>query len=226
MKRTLILVLAADNGYSHIVEGIRETWGRTLPEGARVLYYYGRREGHPRPQPGRVLRLGDTLICDVRDSLDTVLAKTLMAFEHVLATEEFDYVFRCCCGSYVDTRALVNFVQDKPTEKFYCGVPREHWGYPYAAGSGYFLSKDLVRLIVAQKDAIEEFKFPGHIDDVAVGRVLQQTGVAIYPGAVVLENTSAVREGCYHYHFRATLRYMHDLHANVARLYLSDGSAG
>lgn len=225
MKRVLILVLSADPGYAHMVQAIRDTWGRNTAAGTRLLYYYGRRNGYPAPDTGKVLRQDDTMICDVQESLQSVLRKTLMAYAEVLANEEFDYIFRCCCGSYVDTSQLIRFIEDKPLERFYCGAPLSHDGYPYASGAGYFLSRDLVRLIVEQQDEIHRFKFPGHIDDVAVGRLMHQSGVPIHPGAVKAENETSIRPGCYHYHIRAMPRYMYELHESASR-YSKDALRG
>lgn len=217
MTKVAVLVLAADGNYRPLVDAIRETWGIRSNDRFKVIYYYGIREGFPAPEPGRTAMAGDVMICGCKESIGTVLTKTLMAYERALSDLEFDYTFRCCCGSYVDPDVLMTFLEDKPKSGFYCGIMG---GRPpgFASGSGYFLSRDLVERVVSEKDKILSYGYPGRMDDVAIGKFMGEIGVRIDRRARRQNRPSEASAGTYHYHFglKGGAERMREIHREIA----------
>lgn len=201
-KKVLVMVLAADiAGYDALVKAIQSTWGRYRSDYFKIIYYYGYRNGHPKPEPGKVLQIGDDIICGCEEGVHEICQKTLMAYEYVYSKFEFDYTFRCCCGSYVVRDELMKFIEDKPAEGFYCGARGGSDDVPFASGSGYFLSRDLVGEVVRNKERILKYPYPGYHDDVAIGKFMQEIGVVIDPTAR-REDSSNIVPDQYHYHVR------------------------
>ena len=215
MKKVLIMVLAADiGGYDKLVQAIRETWGKCV--NPKIIYYYGHRQGHALPPSKGVLQEEDSLICDCEESLEYISYKTALAYKYVSQNFDFDYTFRCCCGSYVVPHELLKFVDDKPRESFYCGVVGDP-GTPrqFASGSGYFLSRDLVKLVAENTDEYLRIStqnyLPGNFDDVSMGMFMFTHGVKVSNG-IRADDTIDIRPGCYHYHFRHNVDYMYAIH--------------
>jgi hypothetical protein len=220
--QVVIVVLGADGKYAELIKTIRETWGKAgLCE---VLYCYGYRAAGPRPEFNEVLEIDDNLLCGCSENLDNIGIKNVLSLEHILNTRNPDYVFRCCCGSYIHQKGLLSFIMDKPKEKFYCGVKAHTQGTDFASGSGYFLSKDLIRFAVDHK---EELMAAKEIDDVALGRFMSKYGFQVYPGArrididgddqlSRLDNVDLSSE--YHYHFRHRTGVMREIHKRITSL--------
>jgi hypothetical protein len=164
--RILVLVLGARVvPYPTLMRAIRRTWASVEVPEIETLFYYG----------GPALRFdGRNLALPVADDLPSVGLKTLACFKHVLADLQFDLVFRTNCSSYVDLPNLRDFALDHARDRgFYCGVVRAHDSVSFASGSGYFLSRDLVELVVERQEAWDHTV----LDDVALGRLLARSGV-------------------------------------------------
>ena len=214
--RVLVLVLSADAGvYEQMTEVIRATWGRGTRDDFRVIYYYGRRPHGPHPPQGGVVQEGDVMVADIPAGMYSILPETLMVYDHVRRTlPGYDYLYRCCAGSYLVRDELLSWVRDKLRERFYAGV---HGAYGestwhFASGSGYFLSRDLVDLIVDHAGQILSYYPADHyMDDVAVGRFLAEQGVN--PADAPRVDDSIVPQiGQYHYHLGAHPERMLALH--------------
>jgi hypothetical protein len=181
--RLLVLVLACRAApYPEMVETIKRTWAAAPPEGVEVLFYYG----------GDELRVSGTdVYLPVEDDLAHVGHKTIAAFEYALSHCEFDLVFRANCATYVDLPNLQRFarVHAKPAG-FYAGKGGSHDSINFAAGSGYFLSRDLVELVVRERASWDH----GHLDDVALGKLLHEHGVErVFAPRAVVDSRRAAR---------------------------------
>ena len=214
--RVVILVLAADvAGYDKLVQSIKDTWGMRAYPGVKILYYYGYRDRGPRPPENSVIRVGDDLICASDETVANINVKTRLSFSYIYANFSFDYMFRCCAGSYVVVPNLLKFLDHKPTTQFYCGVVGRHpanaaTAILFASGSGYFLSRDLVRLLIEYPPS-----FTCHYaDDVAVGMFLESKGIPIVPGCRQ-DDTSHLDKEQYHYHFGHNAAAMYDVHRRL-----------
>ena len=168
--RTLVLVLGCRAApYPRLIETIEETWASVEVETVAVLFYYGGDESGVR---------GRSLYLPVPDDLAHVGEKTIAAFDHVLEHRDFDLVFRTNCSSYVDLPNLREFVRARGrAERFYCGHLGTHDAVGFASGSGYFLSRDLVRIAVEQQTAWDH----SLVDDVALGALLARRGIRPEP---------------------------------------------
>src|SRR5262249_19789486 len=109
----------------------------------------------------------------VPDDLASVGLKTAAAFDHVLATRDFDVLFRTNSSSYVHLPRLRRVAAAAPAERFYAGSPIWHREERYASAPGYFPARALVELVV---EAVGEWEHEVP-DDVAVGRLVLAHGV-------------------------------------------------
>jgi len=175
---------------------IKLTWASRRVDDVSTLFYRG---GDETVDEGHGL-----LVVRARDGLEHVGEKTLAAFEHVLETRPFDVVFRTNCSSYVDLVNLRRFVSERPAGSFYAGVVGEHGGSTFASGSGYFLSRDLVELAVAQRDRWDHTL----LDDVALGLLLARNGFTPTPAPRVDYRTPSevVHVDTQQFHFRCRTR--------------------
>jgi hypothetical protein len=163
--RTLVLVLGTRvRPYPMLVRAAEATWASVAVPDVDVLFYFG--GGGPR-RAGRHLKL------PVPDDFAHIGEKTIACFEHVLEKYEFDLIFRTNCSSYVDLTNLSRYVVERARPHgFYAGTPSTHDGVAFASGSGYFLSRDLVELVVRERAAWNH----ALLDDVALGHLLSPAG--------------------------------------------------
>ena len=163
--RTLVLVLGTRLGpYPMLMRAAEATWASVEVPEVDVLFYLGGRG--PR-EAGRYLTL------PVDDDFAHIAEKTVACFEYALENHEFDVVFRTNCSSYVDLPNLSRYVAEHAQARgFYAGRLTPHDGVAFASGSGYFLSRDLVELVVRERDAWDNTL----LDDVALGVLLSRAG--------------------------------------------------
>jgi len=220
--KIIILVLSADSGaYKNLSKNSKKTWASKLVDGVQIFFYYGYRKGYPRPDKGKVIVDGNDLICGNPEGIHTIGYKTISSFKHLLDNYEFDYVFRCCAGSYIDQDNLKSFLEDKPRKGFYCGAKGEVGGIRYASGSGYFLSKDLVKHVVDNRGRWNHKL----IDDIALGAMMKNVAQIDdrakrihMPDSKSEKRLEEIKSGKiditgqYHYHFRAIPKMMLKMH--------------
>ena len=83
--------------------------------------------------------------------------------------------FRINAGSFVDYENLLKFIENKPINNFYSGIIAQYEDIKYVSGSGYFLSKDLVQLIIDNEEKISYIC----IDDMAIGKLLGELNIPL-----------------------------------------------
>ncbi len=152
--------------YLPIENAAKETWVKDPPENIKTIFMYGGSEKIYWDNQ-------DSFYTDRKESLDTCLYKTICAYETFIESN-FDYIFRSNCTGYFDLNLILKFLEDKPSENFYCGCLGVLNGIDFASGSGYFLSKDLVKKIVEKKSLLYSYQFPGYHDDVSIGKFITQ----------------------------------------------------
>ncbi len=161
------LVLGSKNDhYLSIEEAAKQTWVKDSPEHIKTIFMYGGSEKIYWDNQ-------DSFYVDRKESLDICLYKTICAYETFLESD-FDYIFRSNCTGYFDLNLISKFLEDKPSENFYCGCIGVLNGINFASGSGYFLSKDIVKKIVKNKSLLYSYQLPGYYDDVTVGKFITQ----------------------------------------------------
>ena len=221
-------LVKVEEDYTELVKACRETCYSETVEGVEVYYIYGHRKGVYIPKNSYKLE-GDCFYNDSPEGRENCLAKTLGFFEYCLKNKEFDYIFRANCGSYIDQKILKEFSEKLPKEKLYCGRWGEEKGIPYCSGTGYFLSRDLVEMIVGikkiyDKKEISPFYIMG-VDDLSIGSIMYENGIDRTGGAyredVVLDEIVRddffINENCYHYYFKHTIepKCFYELHKKI-----------
>ena len=172
MKKILIIVLSYNDNaiYSKFYKAQKETWGSVNVNNVETYYLFGNQH--------RNEIIGNEILTNIKEpNLNNCGYKTIEAFE-LVKDFDFDYIFRTNSSSYVDKQLLLNYSLDKPTNNYYSAVIGNFEGVLFASGSGYFISKDLVNLVLENRD-----KWDHHFgyDDTALGRLLNAFGVKPQP---------------------------------------------
>ena len=209
-------------GYDDLIESVRNTWGTTAPDNVDIYYNYGLIPNYDKNPPiGETVLLGDNIICGIEETYDNMVPKVLDCFDFI-SKQNYDYVFRCCCGSYIHIDNLLKFLKNKPSTNFYCGVKTKHGSIPFASGSGFFFSNDLLKIISKNKQDILNKRIS--LDDVTIGKYFHSIGIPIYSGATRTDvgdlpstreqilDIECLNRNEYHYHMRHNLRGMQHLH--------------
>jgi len=180
-KKLVILVMSSTTipEYVDLEKSIKNTWYNSKNEDVEIIFYKDNQNLSPKyTYP---VFDGCDLVLPIDDGFYTLNQKTLMAFDWVCQNYEFDYIFRTNLGSFIDVDNIISFLSDKPKEKFYCGVfghDNTYFGQPvlFVSGSGYFLSRDIVLLVLKNLQ-----NWPWRVvDDVALGYVIvKQLGIDI-----------------------------------------------
>jgi hypothetical protein len=161
MKILIIVLSHKDNGiYSDFYESQKKTWDSINVEGVETYYLFG---NHNCDEI-----VGNEILVDVvENNFNNCGHKTLKSF--ILTKDvEYDYIFRTNSSSYVDKNLLLEYIKDKPLENYYSGVIGNHNGIKFSSGCGYFISRNLVQLLIDNSDRWNH----NHIDDVLVGELL------------------------------------------------------
>ena len=154
--------------YQQAKEICRRTWLKKLDPDVFSFFY----EGDYVEENLSI----DTLELKTADALNSSLFKTLDCFKYCLANFDFDYIYRSCLSTYINLPALKNFAETLPSSNFYGGFVGRHHVSDFAAGYGYWISKDLVKLLVAlYEEKIIDKQLV--MDDVDVGFHLRERGV-------------------------------------------------
>jgi len=205
MHKILHLVLAANTEhYKKIERAANETWNLNKPDNVTTVFLYGGSQTTFFDGSG-------SFFVNKKEGLDICLYKTLCAFEFFLQND-FDYIFRSNITGYFDYQVINEFIRSKATSKFYCGIKGKHRGIPFASGSGFFLSRDLVENIVQNKTTLHSYQsnLPDGTDDVAIGKYLiQDLKIDVAPLARRLDLTPDQINASLdmtHYHYRVVTR--------------------
>lgn len=204
--------------HGEMASEVKETWGSSVADGFDVVYYWGARAYGTVPPLGEAVIEGRDLLLGVEGSVYSILAKTLMAYRHLINKKDFDYIFRCCTGCYVIPSMLVDFAYGKTRDRLWCGVTDwKSFPYPFVSGAGMLLSRDVVGLIVENEERLLSSPHPGFMDDVSIGWLMHSLGIKPDPSAPRADNTDVPVDGCHHYHFGPSPSTMRALHAKLSR---------
>lgn len=170
--KILIMVLSHKDGgiYDGLVDVIKNTWDNDMVDGFETIYYYSDNN------LDSVKIIDKDIFIPCEDGIDNLGYKVLSTFEFVLNNFEFDYIFKMNCSSYLNKNLLRDLVIDKPRNKFYAGVVGSHGDINFVSGSGTLLSRDLVELILDNKDKWDH----SLIEDVSIGKILTSNNVIPY----------------------------------------------
>lgn len=195
--KTVVLVLGTyHRPYTALIRTIRETWAASQVSGVETIFYYG---GHT------LVRTDDELVVPTPDDSAHIGLKTLAAFEYVLEYVEADLVFRTNCSSYLDLPNLVEYaLANARPSAFYGGVIGWRGDIPFASGSGYFISPDLMELALTHRDRWDH----KCADDAALAMVLSEHGIRPRPAPRQdferVADVAAIDTSLYHFRCRTT----------------------
>jgi hypothetical protein len=174
--KTVVSILASDgHGWTECVQACRDTWANNPPKNTEVFYNYGDAflEKHNMNIPEGSCALGEDIIaCNAPEQYGFLLLKTILAFETLLSLEDFDYIVRPNCGSYIHLGLLNKYLESQPREKFYGGELGEWNGIEYVSGACMIFSRDVAELLVTNKKDLHYDGTGGKMDDVAIGEFL------------------------------------------------------
>jgi hypothetical protein len=182
-KKVLILILASSRqDYKSLENSIKSTWFNLRNEDVEIIFYSDNDSETEKNQNAFIRE--NNLILPCPDGHNYHGIKTVLAFDWILKNYEFDYIYRSNLGAFVYPERIIKFLEDKPKEKFYCGIVGEDTFYfgrniRFASGSGYFMSKDLVQLVSDKKN---DFVYRS-VDDVAMGEFLGRYNIEINKSA-------------------------------------------
>jgi hypothetical protein len=156
----LIQTCLTDSGYKKLYEKQKVTWDSVEVNNVSTLYVIGN---------GNKKEISGHFAIDTSEELyDNQTIKLINAFE-LINNINYNYVFIANASSYVDKKMLYEWMLDKPRKRFYSGVICSNW----ISGAGFFLSKDVVNLIIDNKD---EFG-PIRCGDTLIGKFLSEKGI-------------------------------------------------
>lgn len=170
--KVLVLIIASDNLPIYIqLQNIWKSYMHYNPK--KINAYFIR--GNPSIAENFQIT-SDTLWLKTEESLKTgVTTKTILAFETALSQlPHFDYILRTNLSSFYIFDRVLSFLEKAPKNDFYCGFQNYFSGVHYASGSGFFLSRDLVELIVKNKNYFLDQ--PNEWDDLIIGKFLHSQG--------------------------------------------------
>lgn len=206
--KILILVLSVEQGiYINMQNAIRNTWGSSVPNNMTLKFNYGQKyKGQDK-----IIDEGDSIYINCEDTFTNILFKTLECFKFVLNNYEFDYIFRCCNGSYLNLDKLNEWVDSNSKTNVYNGVNGTCDGISFCSGSGFLISRDLVEKITNVENV--NYNQP---DDVEIGRLVSLVGKKLDDTATRYDidngNFHFTDFNHYHYHFRNYPEFMYNIH--------------
>lgn len=154
-----------DAEYRMLADCIKSTWGKQHCEESKIYYLWA----------NNYQKKDETdFVVDVTEGYGAILPK-LLSFLDYIKDWDFDYVYKVNAGGYVDTKKLIEYLSDKPRNKFYSGIRGDYQGIIFASGSGLCLSKDLVNFAISKKDTFGT----DHYDDVSFGRFMMRNNIEL-----------------------------------------------
>ena len=169
MEKKIVILVQNSNKYpSNLsVPIIRRTYGKNKK--IQLIFFQGNSDVDE-------LIKSDTLKLNVSGDYDFLSEKLLKCFEWVDTNIEYDYILRTTTTTYIDIDNLINFLEDKNTNRYYSStkVPYPPVAEPgearfiFGSGAGLILSRDVVRFVLSNKK-YWDFEM---LDDVALGKLL------------------------------------------------------
>jgi hypothetical protein len=190
-NRIAILVLAcATSPYDRMIAAIRSTWASVRVPDIDVFYVFGRPSGDraelflsrflgekiPLVPDNSIKASGPVLLAGCADHLhqenDCLLRKRLLAFEHLAATGNYDFIYTICATSYINQAELKLYAESLaglsvvtgPT-----GFGQHSPGVPVCSGASMLMSVDIARRFGEDKDEIIEKNQFSWRDDLMLG---------------------------------------------------------
>jgi len=189
MKILILVLTYLDNDiYSLFYEKQNETWNSINVDGVETFFNIN--GGEKKEIKGHFI------INDLPETVPNEGYKIINCFEKTLDWD-YDYIFHTNSSSYVDKKLLYDWLVDKPRTNFYSGLRGHYMGHSFASGSGFAISKDVVKLILENQSKWEH----GYADDATLGILLSNLGIQVYdaPRFDILNMTGNIPNNYFHY---------------------------
>jgi hypothetical protein len=169
LKIAVVIISSKNEPYLSLDDAVRKTWGNVKHPDIEIFYCYG----------GEKLNFisGNDIYTNHDETLSNIGRKILTSFE-MIKDRKFSYLFRTNTSSYIFQDNMINFLKNKPTQNFYCGVVgRYHLdsSIAFCSGAGYFLSRDVFNKILDHSNDWDH----SHLDDVSLGIIMKNLNVPI-----------------------------------------------
>jgi hypothetical protein len=148
-----------------------KTWDSISVNGVETIFYCG------EPLKDNIDRV---IYFPVKESLNSMGEKTILAYEWALKNKQFDYIARVNASTYVNKKELIKYIQTLPDENVFSGleVGASEYNERWMWGPQFILSKDLIQLMVDNKGLWDH----SIMDDVATSYLLNKFNVPYTPG--------------------------------------------
>lgn len=159
--------------FLELEKACQETWLNTNNPVIDYIFYYGSNE---EKLENKELHL------KCKDGLNekkenNIIEKTIKMFEFALNNIDFDFMFRTNLSSYIDLNLFYSLVSKIEPSNCYKGFIGRHQGIAFASGAGMLMSKDVIKIILDQKEKLDK----SLLDDVALAKLLNQNNIKATP---------------------------------------------
>tara|TARA_A100001391_G_scaffold183402_1_gene150602 strand:+ start:67 stop:924 length:858 start_codon:yes stop_codon:yes gene_type:complete len=181
--------------YDVMINAVRKTWADSDVEGFNTYYIYGHRKGIEFPDDWPCIESNETywpvskgeggtgvnitkkrapyaiedcIYSDTPEGRENIYYKTVDGFQWLLENTDFDYVLRCCAGTYLDLKMIKQLLDNIGVkDDIYCGslasYPNNHENnktsqphtIKYASGSAFIASRNLIQNLVNNRNSID-----------------------------------------------------------------------
>ena len=147
----------------------------------------------------------NVLYLNIAKDLQTQAERNIKTFEWALENLEFDFIYRTTTTAYINLEKIYKNIQNKKAENYYSAPEVRYKEIKFGSGAGYFLSKDLVQLVVDNKHNWDY----SLLDDVALGKLLNSLNKKLTPNSrqdfKYYPSFNEIDLNQFHYRFRIDL---------------------
>ena len=164
----ILILIIASNDFIHEADLSvqQKTWIRDKHKNVQVLYLRG--WNHKS-----YLLEQDTLFVPCKEDYNLILTKTILGLQYILKNISFDVLVRSNVSTYFETSRLIAEIE-KPLyrqefiggyfDQYKLGMSNKTQNYEYISGTGIFLSKKAVEMLITMPPD----KYYGIFDDIAI----------------------------------------------------------
>lgn len=191
--KILILVLSSKKEpFFSLMKKQQQTWDSIYYPNVETIYYYGDNVENTI----EISKWAHELILNTSDEYKMMHWKFFLTLEKII-NRDWDFVFRTNSSSYIDKANLLEFANRLPKNGCYCGVEIEN----YASGAGFFISKDVVNILLSSNFTNNEIEW----EDKYIGKILYENKVKFSSESMRFDvNDNNINEinNSNHYHYR------------------------
>jgi hypothetical protein len=190
--KLIILVLSYNDQdiYTNFYNSQKETWDSINIPNITTYYYFGNHSCNEI--------CGNEILTNISESIENCGHKLIKTLE-LIKDLDYDFIYRTNSSSYVDKSILFDKLSKITDDNFYAGVNGVSNGINFASGAGFVLTKNLVNLILNNKQLFD-YEL---IDDVAVGNLLNKFEVPVHNmRRFDVDETNYIPKNYYHYRIK------------------------